>query len=61
MKKLIKYPHITQMFRNESLETLLKEKKEIEKRSGYGLNGIRKLLVLDCLEEVIKEKELELQ
>lgn len=49
------------MFRNESLETLLKEKKEIEKRSGYGLNGIRKMLVLDCLNEVIEEKELELQ
>ena len=49
------------MFRNESLETLLKEKKEIEKRSGYGLNGIRKMLVLDCLNEVIEEKKLELQ
>lgn len=60
MKNILKYPQITNMFRNESLETLYKEKKEIESRSGRGLNGIRKMLVLNCLEEVIKEKELAL-
>jgi len=61
MKNILKYPAINEMFKKETLETLYKEKKDIESRSGRGLNGIRKMLVLNCLEEVIKEKELELQ
>ena len=60
MKNILKYPAINEMFQTKSLEALYKEKKEIESRSGRGLNGIRKMLVLNCLEEVIKEKELEL-
>lgn len=60
MKNILKYPAINEMFQTKSLQDLYKEKKEIESRSGRGLNGIRKMLVLNCLEEVIKEKELAL-
>jgi len=59
MNNLIEYRGLIDMFKKESVEHLRDELLDVKTRKAYGFDEIRQMLVLNCIKQAIREKELE--
>lgn len=60
MNNLIEYRGLIDMFKKESLDHLRDELKDVKNRAAFGFNEIRQMLVVNCIKQAIREKELEM-
>jgi len=59
MNNLIEYRGLIDMFKKESVEHLRDELMDVKNRKAFGFDEIRQMLVINCIRQAIKEKELE--
>ena len=59
MNNLIEYRGLIDLFKKESVDYLRDELQDVKTRAAYGFDEIRQMLVVNCIKQAIREKELE--
>jgi hypothetical protein len=59
MNNLLEYRGLIDLFKKESLDHLRDELRDVKNRAAFGFNEIRQMLVVNCIKQAIREKELE--
>lgn len=59
INNLLEYRGLIDMFKKESLDHLRDELMDVKTRKAFGFDEIRQVLVINCIRQAIKEKELE--
>ena len=59
MNNLLEYRGLIDLFKKESSDHLRDELRDVKNRAAFGFNEIRQTLVVNCIKQAIREKELE--